>query len=73
MKYGERPIRTTCGIDYGVNEINSLTEKYQLDLLKDKIELQKNNMLQLEKRTKEEIDKKKEKIFYIKNLKKNFH
>ena len=34
MKYGERPIRTTCGIDYGVNEINSLTEKYQLDLLK---------------------------------------
>ena len=40
---------------------------YQLDLLKDKIELQKNNMLQLEKRTKEEIDKKKEKIFEFKN------
>jgi DNA repair exonuclease SbcCD ATPase subunit len=40
---------------------------YQLDLLKDKIELQKNNMLQLEKRTKEEIDKKKEKISEFKN------
>ena len=40
---------------------------YQLDLLKDKIELQKNNMLQLEKRTKEEIDKKKEKIIEFKN------
>ena len=40
---------------------------YQLELLKDKIELQKNNMLQLEKRTKEEIDKKKEKISEFKN------
>jgi len=35
---------------------------YELDLLKDKIDLQKQHMLTLEKRTKEEIDRKKEKI-----------
>ena len=35
---------------------------YQLDLLKDKIELQKQNMLTLEKRTQEEIDRKQEKV-----------
>ena len=35
---------------------------YQLDLLKDKIELQKQTMLTLEKRNQEEIDRKKEKI-----------
>tara|TARA_Y100001970_G_scaffold293313_1_gene439264 strand:- start:1943 stop:3688 length:1746 start_codon:yes stop_codon:yes gene_type:complete len=35
---------------------------YELDLLKDKIDLQKQNMLTLEKRTQEEIDRKKEKI-----------
>jgi len=39
---------------------------YQLDLLKDKIELQKQNMLTLEKRTQEEIDRKEEKIFAYK-------
>jgi len=39
---------------------------YQLDLLKDKIELQKNNMLQLQQRTQEEIDKKEERIFAYK-------
>ena len=35
---------------------------YQLDLIKDKIELQKQTMLTLEKRNQEEIDRKKEKI-----------
>ena len=35
---------------------------YQLDLLKDKIELQKQNMLTLEKRTQEEIDRKQGKV-----------
>jgi DNA repair exonuclease SbcCD ATPase subunit len=35
---------------------------YQLDLLKDKIELQKQNMLTLEKRTQEEIDRKQVKV-----------
>ena len=35
---------------------------YELDLLKDKIELQKQTMLTLEKRNQEEIDRKKEKI-----------
>jgi len=35
---------------------------YQIDLLKDKIELQKQTMLTLEKRNQEEIDRKKEKI-----------
>ena len=39
---------------------------YQLDLLKDKIELQKQTMLTLEKRNQEEIDRKKEKIFEYK-------
>ena len=35
---------------------------YQLDLLKDKIELQKQSMLTLEKRTQEEIDRKQGKV-----------
>ena len=35
---------------------------YQLDLLKDKIELQKQHMLSLQQRTQEEIDRKQEKI-----------
>ena len=35
---------------------------YQVDLLKDKIDLQKQHMLSLEKRTKEDIDRKKEQI-----------
>ena len=35
---------------------------YELDLLKDKIDLQKQHMLTLEKRTQDEIDRKKEKI-----------
>ena len=35
---------------------------YQLDLLKDRIELQKQHMFSLEKKTQEEIDRKKEKI-----------
>ena len=35
---------------------------YQIDLLKDKIDLQKQHMLTLEKRTQEEIDRKQEKI-----------
>ena len=34
MEYGERPIRTTCGLDYGVKEINKVTEKYQIEILK---------------------------------------
>ncbi len=33
MSYGERPMRTTCGVDYGVGEINAFTEKYQLELM----------------------------------------
>ena len=40
---------------------------YQLDLLKDKIELQKQHMFSLEKKTQEEIDRKKEKINEYKN------
>ena len=40
---------------------------YQLDLLKDKIELQKQNMLTLEKRTQEEIDRKQGKVNEYKN------
>jgi len=35
---------------------------YQLDLLKDKIEMQKQNMLNLQQRTQEEIDRKQEKV-----------
>ena len=35
---------------------------YQLDLLKDKIELQKQHMFSLQQKTQEEIDRKKEKI-----------
>jgi len=35
---------------------------YQIDLLKDKIDIQKQNMLSLQKRTQEEIDRKQEKI-----------
>jgi DNA repair exonuclease SbcCD ATPase subunit len=35
---------------------------YQLDLLRDRIELQKTNMLQLEQRTQDEIDRKLEKV-----------
>lgn len=33
LSYGERPLRTVCGLDYGVSEINSITEKYQLNIL----------------------------------------
>ena len=40
---------------------------YQLDLLKDRIELQKQHMFSLEKKTQEEIDRKKEKINEYKN------
>ena len=40
---------------------------YQLDLLKDKIELQKQHMFSLQKKTQEEIDRKKEKINEYKN------
>tara|TARA_A100001015_G_scaffold255697_1_gene297313 strand:+ start:1684 stop:2571 length:888 start_codon:yes stop_codon:yes gene_type:complete len=32
-EYGSRPLRTTCGDDYGVKEINSVIEKYQLKVL----------------------------------------
>jgi DNA repair exonuclease SbcCD ATPase subunit len=39
---------------------------YQVHLLGDKIEIQKKYMLELEKRTQEEIDKKEEKIFLYK-------
>ena len=35
---------------------------YQLDLLKDKIEIQKQNMLSLQQRTQEEIDRKLDKV-----------
>ena len=40
---------------------------YQLDLLKDKIELQKQHMFSLQQKTQEEIDRKKEKINEYKN------
>ena len=40
---------------------------YQLDLIKDKIELQKNNMLSLQQRTQDEIDRKQEKVNEYKN------
>jgi|TARA_B100001741_G_scaffold249588_1_gene211174 DNA repair exonuclease SbcCD ATPase subunit len=40
--------------------------EYQLDLIRDKIEIQKQHMLTLEKRTQEEIDRKEEKIFAYK-------
>ena len=40
---------------------------YQLDLLKDKIEIQKQNMLSLQQRTQDEIDRKQEKINEYKN------
>ena len=33
LPYGKRPLRTVCGLDYGVNDINSMTEKYQLALI----------------------------------------
>jgi len=47
-----------CENNDEVREIN-----YQLDLLRDKIELQKQTMITLEKRNQEEIDRKEEKIF----------
>ena len=34
LPYGKRPLRTVCGIDYGVKEINDLTERFQLSILK---------------------------------------
>ena len=34
LPYGKRPLRTVCGLDYGVKDINSITEKYQLSILK---------------------------------------
>jgi len=40
---------------------------YQLDLLKDKIEIQKQNMLSLQQRTQDEIDRKQEKVNEYKN------
>ena len=40
---------------------------YQIDLLKDKIDLQKQNMLSLQQRNQEEIDRKQEKIGNYKN------
>ena len=33
LPYGKRPLRTVCGLDYGVKNINSETEKHQLELL----------------------------------------
>ena len=39
---------------------------YQIDLLKDKIEMQKSHMMTLQQRTQEEIDRKEEKIFAFK-------
>ena len=39
---------------------------YQIDLLKDKIEMQKSHMMTLQQRTQEEIDRKEEKIFAYK-------
>jgi len=41
---------------------------YQLDLLKDKIEIQKQNMLSLQQRTQDEIDRKQEKVNEYKNI-----
>ena len=41
--------------------------EYQLDLVKDKIELQKQHMFSLQKKTQEDIDRKKEKINEYKN------
>ena len=41
--------------------------EYQLDLIKDKIELQKQHMFSLQKKTQEDIDRKKEKINEYKN------
>tara|TARA_B100000886_G_scaffold314306_1_gene251510 strand:+ start:95 stop:976 length:882 start_codon:yes stop_codon:yes gene_type:complete len=32
--FGRRPVRTTCGIDFGVKEINTFIEKYQKNILK---------------------------------------
>ena len=34
LPYGKRPLRTVCGLDYGVKKINNITEKHQLELLK---------------------------------------
>ena len=34
IEYGKRPLRTTCGVDYGVSEVNKITEKYQFEILK---------------------------------------
>lgn len=34
LPYGKRPMRTVCGLDYGVKEINSFNEKHQYSLLK---------------------------------------
>ncbi len=34
LPYGKRPIRTVCGLDYGVKEINILIEKIQYSILK---------------------------------------
>ena len=33
MEYGERPVRTVSGMDYGVKEINAFTEKYQIGVM----------------------------------------
>ena len=49
-----------------IEEIRELD--YQLDLLKDKIEIQKQHMHTLEKRTQEEINKKEEKINEYKKI-----
>ncbi len=40
LPYGKRPLRTVCGLDYGVKDINSFTEKHQLALL-EKMGLEK--------------------------------
>lgn len=34
LPYGNRPLRTVCGLDYGVKEINNITEKFQYQVLK---------------------------------------
>ncbi len=34
LPYGKRPLRTVCGLDYGVKDINCYTEEHQLALLK---------------------------------------
>tara|TARA_B100001250_G_scaffold188577_1_gene162012 strand:+ start:1771 stop:3366 length:1596 start_codon:yes stop_codon:yes gene_type:complete len=44
---------------------------YELELLRDKIDLQKQHMLTLEKRTQDEIDRKKEKILEYKETETN--